>query len=122
MDTIVIEDLEVWYHVGVPPEERARGQRLLLTLTMQHDFAAAARDDDLSLTIDYYAVSRLLLGFGEGRSWRLIEKLAVDIAELVLAEFGPSTVSVEVKKFILPETRHVAVRVTRSRSGPATER
>jgi hypothetical protein len=34
----------------------------------------------------------------------------------VLAEFGALTASVEVKKFILPETRHVAVRVTRTRS------
>ncbi|HTH47002.1 MAG TPA: dihydroneopterin aldolase [Candidatus Limnocylindria bacterium] len=115
MDLITLTDLEVRYHVGVPDEERASPQRLLLTIEMRSDFTAAAAGDDLTKTIDYYQVSRRLLTFGEGRSWRLIEKLAVDLAEFVLAEFHPTSVSVEVKKFILPETRHVSVKVERSR-------
>lgn len=115
MDTIVIQDLEVSYHVGVPDEERAQPQRLLLSLELRHDFTAAAATDDLTRTIDYYALSQRLLRFGEGRSWRLIETLAVQIAELALTEFSATEVAVEVKKFILPETRHVAVRVVRAR-------
>ena len=59
-------------------------------------------------------MARRLVDFGEGRSWRLIEKLAADIAETILAEFRPNTVSVEVKKFVIPAARHVAVQVTRS--------
>ena len=43
----------------------------------------------------------------------MIEKLAADIAALVLSDFGAEAVSVEVKKFIIPETRHVSVRMTR---------
>ena len=113
MDLITIRDLEVCYRVGVPDAERAQPQRLLLTIEMQRDFTRAAASDDLRETIDYYAVSRRLLTFGEGRSWKLIEKLAADIAALVLADFGAEAVSVEVKKFILPETRHVSVRLTR---------
>jgi len=113
MDCITIADLEVWYHVGVPDEERARPQRLLLNVEMFRDFTRAAAGDDLTQTIDYFAVSRRLLAFGEGRSWKLIEKLAVEVAQLVLAEFGAAKVRVEVKKFILPETRFVSVRVER---------
>jgi FolB domain-containing protein len=115
MDTIIIEDLEVYYRVGVPDLERAQPQRLLLCLEIDHDFAEAAATDDLARTVDYYAVTRRLLGFGEGRSWSLIEKLAIDVAELVLAEFQVAAVQVTVKKFILAETRHVAVRVERGR-------
>lgn len=115
MDTILIKDLAVSYRVGVPDSERAQPQRLLLTLEFAHDFKAAAARDNLADTIDYYALTRRLLGLGEGRSWRLIETLACDIADLVLTEFGAAVVSVEVKKFILPETRYVAVKVTRSR-------
>lgn len=116
MDIIRIVDLEVSYHVGVPDAERANPQRLLLTVDMELDFGPAAAADDLSRTIDYYAVSRRLLAFGEGRSWRLIERLAEDVAELVLRDFGPVRVRVEVKKFILPETRHVSVEVVRPRT------
>lgn len=116
MDTISITDLEVHYHVGVPDSERAQPQRLLLTVEMQRDFTRAAANDDLCETTDYYAVSRRLLAFGEGRSWKLIEKLAVDIAALVLADFGAEAVTVEVKKFIIPEARHVSVRLARRNS------
>ncbi len=113
-DTITLADLEVHYHVGVPDAERAQAQRLLVTIEMQHDFTRAAASDDLRETIDYYAVSRRLLAFGEGRSWKLIEKLAADIAAMVLADFGARAVTVEVKKFIIPEARHVSVRLSRS--------
>jgi dihydroneopterin aldolase len=116
MDTIIIEDLEVHYRVGVPDAERQKPQRLLLTVEMGSDFTQAAARDDLAGTIDYFAVSRRLLSLGEGKEWKLIETLAVDIATLVLREFGAQKVVVTVKKFILPETRHVAVRLERHAS------
>jgi FolB domain-containing protein len=114
MDKIVIGDLTVSYRVGVPELERAQPQRLLLSLELEQGFAAAAAGDDLAHTIDYDALCRRLLHFGEGRTWKLIETLAEDIARMVLEEFRPETVSVEVKKFVIPETRYVSVRVTRS--------
>jgi len=112
-DHILICDLEVFYRVGVPDAERAQPQRLLLTIEMETDFTAAAAEDDLTRTIDYFAVSQRLLGFGEGRSWKLIETLAVELAELIRTEFKAKTVGVEVKKFILPEARYVAVQIRR---------
>jgi FolB domain-containing protein len=115
MDKITICDLEVKYHVGVPDEERAQAQRLLLTVEIFNDFTAAATTDDLTKTVDYFAVSRQLLRFGDGRSWKLIETLAVDIAKVILRDYPAGKVSVEVKKFILPETKYVSVRVERSR-------
>ncbi len=112
---ICIVDLEVFYRVGVPDAERARPQRLLLTVEMDADFSAAAKSDSIADTIDYFTVSQKLLKFGEGREWKLIEKLAADIAETVLTEFKPQSVTVEVKKFPIPGARHVAVSLTRAR-------
>lgn len=114
MDTITLADLEVWYRVGVPDEERARPQRLTLTVQMDGDFQAAAASDDLQSTINYFAVAQELTQLGEGRSWKLIETLAVEIAERILRNYRPTTVTVEVRKFILPNTRFVSVKVTRS--------
>jgi len=91
-------------------------QRLLLTVEMETDFAAAAASDGIADTVDYFAVTRRLLKLGEGREWRLIEKLATDIADTVLGEFQPQAVTVEIKKFIIPQARHVSVTLTKLRS------
>jgi len=115
MSQISIVDLEVFYRVGVPDAERAQPQRLLLTVEMESDFSKAAKNDSIADTIDYFAVTQRLLKFGEGKSWKLIEKLAADIADAILSEFKPQSVTVEVKKFVIPQARHVSVAVTRKR-------
>jgi 7,8-dihydroneopterin aldolase/epimerase/oxygenase len=106
---ISIVDLEVFYRVGVPEEERVQPQRLLLTVEMRFDFSAAAKTDSITDTVDYFAVSQRLLKFGEDKSWKLIEKLAADIREMILSEFKAGDVSVEVKKFPIPQARCVSV-------------
>jgi 7,8-dihydroneopterin aldolase/epimerase/oxygenase len=113
LSKISIFDLEVFYRVGVPDAERAKPQRLLLAVEMEFDFSKAEKTDSIADTIDYFEVSQRLLRFGDGRQWKLIEKLANDIAEMILAEFKPRTVSVEVKKFPIPQARHVSVTVTK---------
>jgi FolB domain-containing protein len=111
MDLIAIRDLTVFFNIGVPDGERAQPQRLLLTVEMERDFSRVG--DALDRTIDYQAVSRRLLDFGRGRSWKLIETLAVELAEMILREFKPARVTVEVKKFVIPEASHVSARATR---------
>jgi FolB domain-containing protein len=113
MDTIIIQDLEVHYRVGVPEAERAEPQRLLLTLEMTTDFTTAAVKDDLHWSINYDAVCRRLREYGEPRNWHLIETAAVELADYVMREFGPTSLLLEVKKLSLPQTRYVSVRVTR---------
>ena len=113
MDTIIISDLEVFYNVGVTEAERAKPQRLLLSLEMAHSFKNVAATDSLAETIDYDVISQGLLRFGDGRHWLLIETLAVDIADMILEEFRPRSVAVEVKKFVIPQACYVAVRVRR---------
>ena len=117
MGKITIVDLEVSLHVGVTDEERAKPQRLLLTVEMEFDFTSAAITDRITKTIDYFAVAQRLSQFGEGRNWKLIEKLASDVADLVLSEFHPQTVSIEVKKFAIPQAKHVSVSLTKNRAG-----
>lgn len=114
MDHITISELEVSYQVGVPDEERAQPQRLLLTVQLFLDLAPSAASDDLTRTVNYFEVSQRLLQLGRGRSWKLIETLASDIANLILTEFKVDRARVEVKKFIIPEARHVSVTLERS--------
>jgi dihydroneopterin aldolase len=110
---IIISELEVYYRVGVLDGERAKPQRLLLNVEIGFDVSHAATSDDLTATIDYYSVCQRLLSFGDGRQWKLIEKLAQDIAAMILNNFGAARVEVEVRKFIIPQTRYVAVKLLR---------
>lgn len=115
MDKITIHNLEVHYHIGVPDEERSEPQRLLISLELERDFSEASKTDDLARTVDYYKVAQRLIHFGDGRSWKLIEKLAVDINDMVFTEFAVETVAVEIKKMIIPETEYVSFSMRRSR-------
>ena len=118
MSFITIVDLEVFYSVGVTDEERAKPQRLLVTVDMEYDFSSAALSDRINRTIDYFELSQRLLKFGERRSWKIIESLATDIATRILSEFRPEKVTVEVKKFPFPEARYVSVTVSKERVMP----
>ena len=115
MSKISIVDLEVFYSVGVTEEERAKPQRLLLTVDMDADITSAVASDRVERTINYYTLAQRLLKYGENRSWHLLERLASNVADLILADFKPDTVAVEVKKFSIPEARYVSVTVTRER-------
>ena len=115
MSKISIVDLEVHFHIGVPKKERARPQRLLISVEMSHDFSAAAGTDRVNQTINYFTVAQMILRLGDGRSWKLVEKLATDVADLVLNEFSPSSVTVVVKKFPIPQASYVAVNLTKHR-------
>lgn len=116
MSKITIYDLEVFYKVGVSEEERAQPQRLLVTVDMSYDFSSAALSDRIEKTIDYQQVAQTLLSFGESRSWKLLEKLASNIADMILADFHPQGVLVEVKKFVIPQAKYVSVSVSKFRA------
>ena len=118
MSYITITELEVFYRVGISDAERAQPQRLLLTVQMKFDFSSAAVSGRIARTVDYGEVVRLLLKLGDGRNWKLIESVAADIADKILAEFPIENVTVEVKKFPFPEARHVSVYLTRERTVP----
>ena len=115
MSNITIVDFEVFWHVGVPDEERSRPQRLLVSVDMQFDISRAARTDRPDRTIDYAEVVRLIKEYGVGRDWKLIEKIVTGLGNLVLTKFSPDAVFVEIKKFPIPQARYVSVSWARQR-------
>lgn len=113
MDTITIKDLGVLCHIGVPDEERAKPQRLLISVEIGGDFSDAAKSDEIAKTINYYDVAQRITDLCRSHSFKLIERLADEIAKIILQEFGAKEATVEVKKFILSNARHVSVKLTR---------
>ena len=114
-DEIIIRGIDLPVSIGVPEAERATLQVLLADVSLRPMTAFAEMQDDLAKTIDYDAVTQRLRALAAAHSRCLIETLAAEMAEVVLAEFGAAWVCVELRKRILPGVDHVAVRTTRSR-------
>lgn len=119
MNEILIKSLSVECHIGVPDEERAQPQRLLIDATLVPRTPFADLNDDLALTADYDAASRRISAIAAERPRKLIETLAADLAAMLLQEFPLLAAEVEIRKFILPQTEYVAVRC-RAVAPPAT--
>ena len=117
MSKIKIVDLEVFFCVGVSDEERAKPQRLLLTVDITFDFSVAAVSDRITKTIDYFVLAQQLREFGTARNWKLIEKVAANVADMVFSEYKPEAVTVEVKKFVVPQAAYVSVVWTKKPGG-----
>jgi FolB domain-containing protein len=110
LSEILIDSLRVKTWIGVPDAERLNAQEIEIDIRIQPARNFAEMQDDISLTVDYAAVSRRVSELARERPRRLIESLAQEICDMILKEFAAISAQVEIRKFILPETRHVAVR------------
>ena len=115
-DTILVEALELSSFIGVPDEERAAAQRLTVSLVLEPLRDLRALEDRIENTVDYFVLTEFVKTFALSRPRRLIETLAEEIAAELLARFALRTVEVELRKFILPDTQFVAVRIRRERA------
>jgi 7,8-dihydroneopterin aldolase/epimerase/oxygenase len=112
-DRIVIKDLEVETQIGVSNEERARPQRLLVTVEMERDLAHAGRTDMESATTPYDVVANLIRQALGERPRKLIEAAADAVADAILSRRLAVSVKVEIKKFSVPRCQYVSVQVER---------
>jgi dihydroneopterin aldolase len=113
LDAILVNGLELSAHIGVPDAERVETQRLTLNLVLQPAGPLSDLGDDLGRTVDYYALTRRVRQLAAARPRKLIETLAEEICACVLNEFSVRAVEVELRKYILPDTEYVAVRLSR---------
>ncbi len=112
-DLILIEDLELSARIGAGEAERASAQRLTVSLAMEPARALTGLGDDLSQTVDYFRVGEAVKALALERPRALVETLAEEIATRVLRDFAVCGVTVELRKYVLPDARWVAVRLRR---------
>jgi dihydroneopterin aldolase len=113
-DRILINRLCVLAHVGVPEEERARPQKLRISVEMKvESLLLAAASDEVKDTVNYYDVAETVRGVAQEKPRRLIETLAEDVAAAVLRQYPVREITVRVDKYILRNTESVAVEIRR---------
>lgn len=107
-DTISIHGLECLGFCGALPEEQQRRQPFQVDLDIEADLSRAAASDDLADTIDYGAVCAAVDElFADGR-YVLMERLAEQISDAVLAFELVEQVTVTVTKLRPPVPSHLA--------------
>lgn len=112
--SIDIKGLELCTHIGVPVEERAEAQTLLADVEFDVGASFASMDDDIEQTVDYYRLSVDLEKIAASKERKLIETLASELCQRVMAEKLVTRATVSIRKAILPQTEHVGCRVEMS--------
>jgi dihydroneopterin aldolase len=115
-DCIRIEGLEIQARIGVPEEERTKSQRLTFNLTLWPLRRLDDLKDDIHRAVNYASVCVETRNFVDQRRDRLIETMAKLLATHLLDRFEIRRITVELRKYILPEVEFVSVTVTRERS------
>lgn len=123
--TIELRDLRVLGVHGALPEERTRSQPFSVDLDVWFDAGPAADSDALEDTVDYGALCATVADTVARRSFRLLEALAAEVADRVLAgDPRIQGVAATVRKVRPPvpvDLGSVGVRVMRGRSGGGQE-
>ncbi len=117
MSRIYIRDLRAVCIIGINPRERVDPQEIVINICMEADLGDACASDDIADTIDYKVLKDELLSFCTRSQYFLIERLADEIAQRVLA-YSSRVQGVQVtvdKPGALTGARSVAVSVERSR-------
>jgi dihydroneopterin aldolase len=113
-DVIHINSLEISARIGVTESERSAPQRLALSITLDPKYGLGRLDDRVERTIDYHDVAQYAKRVAGERPRNLIETLAEEMADALLDHYPLREVTIEVRKFVLPDAAFVAVRITRS--------
>lgn len=87
MDIVYIRDLRVDTTIGIYDWEREVRQTVSLDLELATDITAAAHSDDIRDALNYKAVAKRIIAHVESSGCLLVERLAEEIANLVLTEF-----------------------------------
>lgn len=115
-DEIHIEQLEVSARIGVPEKERATPQRLIVSISFLPYQQMRDLADKIDQTVNYSAVAEATKSFVRDQSVNLIETLADGLATHLLKTFAIQKVTVEVRKFALPDAKYVSATVTHAAS------
>ena len=115
-DRIEIKDLLVRGIVGLNEDERRKRQDILVNLVLVCDVRTPGATDNIEGACNYRTVSKSIIRMVEASSYFTVEKLATEIARLVLEDISVEEVTVSVEKpGALRFARSVGVTISRKR-------
>ncbi|EPN8914197.1 bifunctional dihydroneopterin aldolase/7,8-dihydroneopterin epimerase [Vibrio vulnificus] len=117
LDKVFIEQLEVITTIGVYDWEQQIKQKLVLDLEMAHDNRPAGKSDDVADALDYAQVSEAVLNHIESGRFLLVERVAEEVAELIMTQFSVPWIRIRLAKpGAVPQARAVGVVIERGQA------
>ena len=98
MDIVFIEQLSVITTIGVYDWEQTIEQKLAFDIEMGWDNRAAAKSDDVNDCLSYADISEAVVNHVEGQRFALVERVAEEVASLLLSRFNSPWVRIKLSK------------------------
>ena len=116
MDKIIIKDLLLRGIIGINDEERVKKQDIIINVVMFADTRQAAKSDSIDDAVNYRTITKHIIEHVEESSDFLVEKLANDIARMIIIEYAVEQVQVRLEKpAALRFAESVGVEIERSK-------
>jgi len=87
MDQIRINNLKVFAHHGVYPEEAQQGQDFFVDVVLDVDTRYAGKTDDLTQTADYGDISMFIDKYMKKNTFKLLETVTENLAREILLRY-----------------------------------
>ncbi len=121
-DIVYIRDLRVDTIIGIFDWEREVRQTVSLDLEMAADIRRAAETDDIQHALNYKAVAKRLIAFIEASQFLLVERMAEEVARIVMDEFDVPWLRLRLSKpGALRGSYDVGLIIERGRRRPRSE-
>ena len=115
MDKVFIENLEIETIIGIFGWEREVKQIVRISLEMSFDISKAGKSDNIDDALDYKKIGKSIVNLVENSSFFLVEKMAEEIASLVLTNEQIEEIKLRVEKpGALRGSKSVGVEILRS--------
>ncbi|EMA4434802.1 MULTISPECIES: bifunctional dihydroneopterin aldolase/7,8-dihydroneopterin epimerase [Enterobacter] len=98
MDIVFIEQLSVITTIGVYDWEQTIEQKLVFDIEMGWDNRKSAKSDDVNDCLSYADISETVIGHVEGQRFALVERVAEEVADLLLSKFNSPWVRIKLSK------------------------
>lgn len=98
MDIVFIEQLSVITTIGVYDWEQTIEQKLVFDIEMGWDNRKSAKSDDVNDCLSYADISETVIAHVEGQRFALVERVAEEVAELLLTKFNSPWVRIKLSK------------------------
>ena len=98
MDIVFIEQLSVITTIGVYDWEQTIEQKLVFDIELGWDNRKAAASDNVADCLSYADISEAVVKLVEGSRFALVERVAEELAELLMSRFNSPWVRIKVSK------------------------